>query len=187
VLAKLTMGLAITGAVATLVLLFWMRADPIEFDGVDSIGAVVTALVTYPPAAVGLVLGGTYYVVSSLWLHRSRQFAVAVNPSYPHRLGAAWIWLAWFVPIVNFWFPYWVVRDIEEATGPATLGNPVAWWWGLEIGAWILGRPDGIMFSLVSWAMALVAFGYWLTVISTVSRAQWNHVRAAERAAQRSW
>jgi hypothetical protein len=40
--------------------------------------------------------------------------------------------------------------------------------------------------SFISFAI-VVAFGYWLTVISTVSRAQWNHVRAAERAAQRSW
>ena len=188
-LARWTIWLAMAGFGIGIVLLVWMRADPIEFDSDadDIAGAIFSGLVTYPPILVLLAYGAVYYVVSSLWLHRSRKFATALNSYHPQRLGAAWVWLGWLVPIVNLWFPYLIVRDIAGATDGGDKGRSavVAWWW-LGIAAWLLGLPDGAFSVVLSATAGLVGLKYWLVIVNDIANAQQDHVREAERAARRT-
>ncbi|MCF4122968.1 DUF4328 domain-containing protein [Antribacter sp. KLBMP9083] len=72
------------------------------------------------------------FVVGCLWLGRSRRLAEALPPRYRHRKHQAFIWTGWFLPIVNFWYPYLVVRDVHRATvGPAARGAGAWWAWFL--------------------------------------------------------
>ncbi|WP_164545058.1 DUF4328 domain-containing protein [Antribacter gilvus] len=75
------------------------------------------------------------YVVACLWLQASRAFVAVRNPSARRRRSTGWIWFAWFVPVVQIWFPYEVVRDVERATvrGRRAFGA-VAWWL-----CWLMG------------------------------------------------
>jgi hypothetical protein len=186
-LARWTIWLAMAGFGVGVVLLVWMLADPIEFDpDADGIAqAIFSGIVTHPPILVLLAYGAVYYAVSSLWLHRSRKFATAVNPYHSQRLGAAWVWLGWLVPIVNFWFPYLVVRDIKAATDGGDQGkSTVVWWWWLSIAAGVLSQRDGAFFAVLSAIAALVGLRYWLSIVTAIANAQQGHVRAAERAAR---
>src|SRR3954467_5301172 len=44
-----------------------------------------------------------------IWVTKAAK--IAYNLHYPRTHGPVWAVLGWFVPIVNFWFPYQVVRD----------------------------------------------------------------------------
>lgn len=112
-----------------------------------------------PPAAVSLtemplvlaqVAAG---VVACVWLWRSRQVAVVMNPGAPHVREAVWVGLGWVVPVVAWWFPYQVVRDIREATvrKPADRGG--LWW-----GAWLVASlASTVSFYAVVFVVAGIA------------------------------
>lgn len=73
------------------------------------------------------------YVVGCLWLQQSRRFAMAARPGVQHVRGDAWVWLGWVVPVVSFWFPFQVVRDVVAATAPRVC-RTLGWWWA----AWLV-------------------------------------------------
>ncbi|QFU85407.1 DUF4328 domain-containing protein [Amycolatopsis sp. YIM 10] len=52
-----------------------------------------------------------------LWSRRARANAEALSPAR-HRRARGWVIGGWFCPVVNFWFPYQVVSDIEKASRP---------------------------------------------------------------------
>lgn len=82
---------------------------------------------------VGFVAAGAVFLA---WLWRVRGNAEALS-SRPHRLGRGWTFGAWFVPVVNLWFPFRVVHDIWWNSRPPAVepvSRPVHRWWG----AWIL-------------------------------------------------
>ncbi len=66
------------------------------------------------PAAPSVQLAAA--VVTCLWLWQSRVLAEAVSPGRGHARSRVWVWLGWIVPVVAFWFPYQVVRDVRAAT-----------------------------------------------------------------------
>ncbi|MFC7618010.1 DUF4328 domain-containing protein [Actinokineospora soli] len=84
-----------------------------------------------------------------VWLVRARENAERLCHA-EHSLGKGWAIGAWFVPVVNLWFPYKVVRDVWKASKPGagelrTLrgvpGSPVvALWWGLWVLAIVVDR-----------------------------------------------
>lgn len=134
-------------------------------------------------------------VVACLWLWRSREFAVVVDPGARHAREAVWVWLGWVVPVVAWWFPYQVVRDIREATvrDPADRGG--LWW-----GAWVVTSLAGtasfytvvfvvagiadpvlapVMEGVVLVAMALALWG-WIEIVREINAAQRQWLSSAD-------
>lgn len=85
------------------------------------------------------------FVVSALWLYRSRVSAQGANPHFVHERGKVWAWLGWVVPLVSLWFPYQVVRDVRRATCPRPVGE-IGWWWA----AWLVGLLTGDLADRIS-------------------------------------
>ncbi len=79
------------------------------------------------------LLGG--WITGSLWLFRARKNAEALAPGHPHTRSAGWAWGGWICPIVSFWFPFQVVRDLHAAVSPSSTTRVIGWWWGLFLGA----------------------------------------------------
>lgn len=150
---------------------------------------------TEMPLVLAQVAAG---VVACMWLWRSRQLAVALNPGAPHVREAAWVWLGWVVPVVAWWFPYQVVRDIREATvrEPADRGG--LWW-----GAWLVtslastvsfysvvfvvsGIADPVLApvaeGVVLLAMALALWG-WIDIVREIQTAQRQWLSSADATA----
>ena len=74
-------------------------------------------------------------IITIVWLWQSRALAEIYSPSASYARSRVWVWLGWIVPIVAWWFPYEVVRDIGRATlrrEPARLGM---WWAGWLVGS----------------------------------------------------
>lgn len=131
--------LAICFTVVQLCLLLTSFAAASEFedalrDGQRS-GDVLT-LYDFVPLAL-VAVGLPMYVVGCLWLQSARANAEAISPGAHHARGKVWVWLGWWVPIVSFWFPFQVVRDVQEASRPS--GTPLglgSWWAGWTV--WVL-------------------------------------------------
>lgn len=67
-------------------------------------------------------------VVTCVWLWRSRVLAEALAPGWHHARSRVWVWLGWIVPVVAYWFPYQVVRDVRAATVRERRPG-LGWWW----------------------------------------------------------
>jgi hypothetical protein len=68
--------------------------------------------------AVALLLIGFYLAVIVVWLVwfvRMRRNVEAWRPAFQRR-GRGWAIGAWFCPIVNYWFPYQIARDVLDDT-----------------------------------------------------------------------
>jgi hypothetical protein len=59
------------------------------------------------------------------WLYRARLNAERFTYPGEHRYSRVWVWLGWFVPVVNLWFPKLVVDDIWRASDPRLQGVPL--------------------------------------------------------------
>jgi hypothetical protein len=144
------------------------------------------------------------YVVTCLWLWRVRANAEFLAPTQSHERRRGWVWGGWLVPVVAFWFPFQVVRDIVAATadrsrGDSSFGRTVGWWWGtwltyllsVQVTSWLLpwdGIPTASMARALFWVEALcavacvVALVFWIRIISGIRRSQQR--TAAERTPQ---
>ena len=69
------------------------------------------------------------YVVACLWLQYSRSVTEVVEPAQRHQRSPLWLWLGWWVPIVSFWFPFQVVRDVRDGSRPRRAPIGLALWW----------------------------------------------------------
>lgn len=117
----------------------------------------------------GVVLLVNYVVVCRL-LQTARRTVTALDPG-GHARSGVWVWLGWWVPVVAWWFPYQVVRDIREAARRA-LGLPPGspdtlrgWWatwllltWTSQLATRLTLRGHtGTAVMLAEWAAALAA------------------------------
>lgn len=69
------------------------------------------------------------FITVAVWAHRAA--TVARNLHYPAARSTGWAAAAWFVPPVNFWFPYQSVRDmLPPGHGVRSL---VGRWWALYL------------------------------------------------------
>lgn len=112
---------------------------------IDDVRRAVDTNGEYKPRTQGLQLLSTPASMLSIlglvgviiWLTKAAN--VAYNLHYPRTRGAVWAVLGWFVPIVNFWFPYQVVRDCLAP------GNEdrrlVRYWWTSYIVSLVLWVP----------------------------------------------
>ena len=94
------------------------------------------------------------------------------------------------MPIVNFWFPFQVVRDALPPAHPAR--REVPWWWGLHITALVAGFAaglfaiagvvPGVAVGVVAAAAALGA-GYYGHELATAIGSAHEQLASAGRAA----
>jgi len=93
-------------------------------------------------------------VVIVIWASKATTNARALGRATTHSPG--WAIAGWFVPIINFWYPYQVVRDLLPEGHPA---RPlVARWWALYLaGTFLIFLPIGVGIGLGSGAGALAA------------------------------
>jgi hypothetical protein len=77
-----------------------------------------------------------------MWVHRVvRQLDGLGADIGRSPAGAVWMWL---IPIINWWKPYGVMRDIAERLGGMRFVAllPLQWWWAANILARILDRME---------------------------------------------
>lgn len=101
-----------------------------DLRAVDSLALAVAA----PSLLVWIAAGITFIG----WLVRSRRNAERVTHGSEHRHKRGWVIGAWFVPILNLWYPLQIVHDIWRAVDPAQQNRPLqkrdengfvtAWW-----------------------------------------------------------
>jgi len=112
------------------------------------------------PVSVWLAVDWSYLgiqvvtgIVFMRWLWLARANAEAIE-SARHRHSPMWVVLGWIVPIVSFWFPQMVVRDVWNASNPqrprdAGLLYPtpgaelVSWWWAAFLTNQVLSTVAG--------------------------------------------
>ncbi|USX53051.1 DUF4328 domain-containing protein [Lentzea sp. HUAS12] len=103
----------------------------------------VRVLTNWPPAVITFAA----ITVFVLWLHNARVNAERGDPAAEHRLRRDWVWLSWFVPVVNLWFPKVVVDDVWRACDPRLRGLPMderplpattTRWWAAFVSMWVL-------------------------------------------------
>ncbi|WP_158641412.1 DUF4328 domain-containing protein [Amycolatopsis eburnea] len=92
-------------------------------------------------------------IVFVRWLWLARANAEVIEPA-PHRHSRVWVVLGWIVPIVSFWFPQMVVRDVWNASNPqrprgtgllypAPGGELISWWWAAYLTDQVLSTIGG--------------------------------------------
>lgn len=123
-----------------------------ELDTADKLSVVVNT-----PLALLLLVTGVVFI---MWAYNARINAERLAPANEHRRSRVWVWLGWFVPVVNFWFPKQVIDDIWRASDPAQQNVPLqqrakhrltTLWWTAFVLMWLLDRAylrsyrDGVM------------------------------------------
>ncbi|MFJ7151013.1 DUF4328 domain-containing protein [Streptomyces sp. NPDC100445] len=74
------------------------------------------------------------------WLTRLRDDARELSGE-PPRYAGIWLYLGWFVPVVNLWFPRGIVADAFRRIAPGRrLPVSVNVWWAL----WLIGMVSGV-------------------------------------------
>jgi hypothetical protein len=97
-------------------------------------------------AALALFAAASVFIV---WLWRVRWNAEMFCRG-EHRFTRGWVLGSWIVPVVNLWYPKWVVDDIVAASDPRTPpqtvnlrtvpGTPLVWAWWIT---WVVGLVLG--------------------------------------------
>lgn len=143
---------------------------------------------TYDTASVllaGLLLAAG--IATCVWSAVVRRNAEVLRPMAAHKRGRAWAWAGWICPVVNLWFPYQVVRDVERATGAG--GRRTAWWWvtwivfaltfGLGDPPYDAGvaelndlRGTAVAFESAAAVAAVLAAAFWFVIVRRVSADQ---------------
>ncbi|MFD9741661.1 DUF4328 domain-containing protein [Umezawaea sp. NPDC059074] len=95
-----------------------------DLNAADSLAAALGVLNVLVRIAAG--------VVFIVWLWRARRNSVALYGWEGHRRESVWVGWAWFVPVVNLWFPYQVVQDVYRPSTRLS-GGVVRWWWGVYL------------------------------------------------------
>jgi len=128
------------------------------------------------------------YVATCLWLQRARQNAELISPDIHHARASGWIWGGWVCPIVNFWFPFQIVRDIYRGTARLPeASTAIGGWWGAWVVLIILSRisdrlstsaldgSTGNGAELASAVLAMtsvVCLALWVAVVRQLTRGQ---------------
>lgn len=150
----------------------------------NGIDVMHTPLVAWDLVQIGSLVIFPLYIVGCLFLHRARNVADALGA--PQARGKVWVWLGWWVPIVSFWFPYQVVRDLVRAAQRTVEPNiSLGGWWAAWLTSMVAagiasraipwqGVPDeGLVSALpifegVAAAGAVVAFMFWVRIVRAI-------------------
>jgi hypothetical protein len=116
-------------------------ASASELDAADKLSVLVGT-----PVALLMLAAGVVFIT---WAYSARINAERLTPANEHRRSRVWVWLSWFVPVVNFWFPKQVIDDIWRASDPQQQGVPLrqrvqhrltTLWWTAFVLMWIFDR-----------------------------------------------
>lgn len=120
-------------------------------------------------------------VVTLIWQHRAASAARALG--FPSTHSPGWGVGSWFVPVINFWFPYQAIRDCLPAGDPNR--SVVLQWWL----AYVVGGLSGagafvaaFFSSGASVALSIPAAALWLVVLASAPRVV-SSIAAAHREA----
>lgn len=108
-------------------------------------------------------------VVTLIWQHRAASAARALG--FPTTHSPAWGVGSWFVPIVNFWFPYQAIRDCLPPGDPNRAH--VLQWWLAYIAGGLVGASAFIaaFFSPgVAVGLSIPAALLWVAVLAYAHR-----------------
>ena len=133
-------------------------------------------------------------VLFIMWLWRVRSNAEFLCRA-AHRRGRGWVVGAWFVPVINLWWPKQIVDDVVAASDPRTRPfspnlnevrptRMVLWWWLSWLAANLIGiagicvqpYPDALESGAALAAAILLTLAAALTAVSA-----WLAVRVIER------
>ena len=141
-------------------------------------------------SGAAFVVSLALWIITCSWLSTARRNSELLSITTPHARAGQWVWLGWIVPIVQFWFPYQVVRDILKASHrgivPAGLQLPI--WWA----CWLIPQfispvsnhttmKDGVVseFSLpnpytstLNALITVAAFALWWRIVQAIIAAQ---------------
>ncbi|MGW4803610.1 DUF4328 domain-containing protein [Kitasatospora sp. NPDC004272] len=135
-----TVLLALNGVVAAgsaAVLLYLYTVEP-----GDDVSLLVDLLGADTTTNAGLLLSLATAVPFLMWLYRARVNAEVIYP-HGHQHARGWAVGGWFVPLVQFWFPWRITNDVWRASGPpgehgvpqpTPAGLVHAWWSTLVLG-----------------------------------------------------
>jgi hypothetical protein len=89
----------------------------------------------------------------------------------PHRRNTIWAILGFFVPVVNFWFPYQVAADLLPPGDPA---RPIAgWWWAWYLAQGAVALPVLIVsFASTTAAVIIGVIGFAVPIAAAVKARQ---------------
>lgn len=134
------------------------------------------------------------YVATCIWLQRARANTLLIDPRAAHDRSAIWVWLGWFFPLVHFWFPYQVVRDVQNGSSRRGPVVSVTVWWGAWL-VWlfasraaegIITPRDPMMAAAMSDTDTTVTALAWISALaSVVACVQWCRLVHGITAAQR--
>ena len=138
--------------------------------------------------ATGLVA----LVATALWLTMVRRNVDQIDRAGQRR-GRIWIWFGWLVPIINYWYPFQIVRDLGESSQQPKL--PYRSWWAAWVIAFFLENhgldPFAVYaplpFSLTNLEYYLgagevalvIAFALWLVIVRGITKGQTEVYRIA--------
>jgi uncharacterized membrane protein YgcG len=117
---------------------------------------------------LGLVAGAGL-VVTLMWQHRAASAARALG--FPATCSPAWGVGSWFVPVVNYWFPYQALRDCLPPDDPHR-GLVLQWWLAFVVGGTLgFAAFIGAFFSAgVAVGLSIPAAVLYVAVLATAPR-----------------
>jgi hypothetical protein len=113
------------------------QADPEFIDmNILETSDMIRAIVSIAKFAI-IILSIIFFI---MWFRRA-YYNLRTLPWHNARYTDGWAAGAWFVPIINLWYPYQIMIDIWRGTQNALkerLGEPqastiVGWWWALHL------------------------------------------------------
>lgn len=129
------------------------------------------------------IAGLALTVVFMFWLYRAAK--LARNAHLPAKRDPVWAFLGFFVPIVNFWFPYQVARDCFAPGDPQRRVAGLWWTWYLIAAfggavvavAAMFSTGVGLVFAVADAAAYLLTAAYARKLIAAVEVAHAELVR----------
>lgn len=117
----------------------------------------------------------TTVVLFLMWIHRAHRNLSALG-ARNLRFSSGWAVGYWFIPIMNFFRPYQVVKEIWKASDPntdpadasswqnATTSSVIGWWWAF----WLIYNFVGPSFRFSAQAKTLTDLSAmsWVSILS---------------------
>jgi hypothetical protein len=161
---------------------------PMPIDSPDALGnptSLTLVVASGLLALTSLLALVAAYVTTCLWLWRARSNAERLAPDLQTR-SKGWVWGGWICPIVSFWFPFQIVRDVLLAGTPARTHRPVVGWLLAAfliylICLQVVTQTDpstlpairvSVGFEFLSALAAVSAFNFWVVVVLRIRHDQ---------------
>lgn len=136
---------------------YFGASSPNGVDNVDASGPAGAAAIVDLAALGGFVA----QILVMIWLYRAAKFARQAG--LPARRDPVWGVLGFFVPVVNFWFPYQVAADSFPPRHPQRRRAARWWTWylisSLSLVAVLIGALVSFTVGLGFAALSALAYG----------------------------